>query len=158
MQKGISPLISTAILILMAVVLSAIVASWLSPLIKTTTSEVENKTKEKLQCEHASFFINSISYNCSGDCSANVNHTLKLNLKNNGGVKLSVLGIFIRNTTGYVFSFPPNETILGMGSKDFINISKTSCNGINRTVDEVIVTTNCVIDTFPGKDIVFQNC
>lgn len=160
-EKGLSQVITTTLLILIAITVSILVSAWLSSLTKTETGGIQNRTQVRLSCERGYLTITSVYYNCSNDCSADINHTITLNIRNTGEIKLSLDKIYVINKTGTTYTLIPNVTSLDISEiKTIGNVSRDSCGGFNKTIDEIMITTGCsnVYDTFPGVDIVYQNC
>ena len=163
-MKGVQQLIAFAVLISMAVTIALIVSGWLIPFIKEQTGTVGNQTTGKLACQYAFLYIKNVTYNCSTDCSVNAARNLTVEVENSGSVKIWIDNIYIRNTTGVLFSFSLNET-KALSSGDIVrieNISTMLCSGINNSIDKVsIITTNCpgtAYDSFPGSDVTFLDC
>ena len=163
-MKGIHQLVVFIILIVMAVTIAIMVHSWLVPFSREQTGTIENQTKEKLACEYASIYIKNVTYNCSSDCSVNATRNLTVEIKNSGTVTVNIDNIYIKNTTGVLFSFALNETktVLTGNIVKLENISTMACSGINNSIDKVrVITTNCpgtAYDNFPGSDVNFINC
>ena len=59
-SKGISPLISTVLLISIAVLLGALIMSWSAALTKSQQSTISNKTGEALTCTSADITIKNV--------------------------------------------------------------------------------------------------
>ncbi|MBI5061273.1 MAG: hypothetical protein HZB67_03085 [Candidatus Aenigmarchaeota archaeon] len=162
-KKGISQYLAASTLVLIAIMTGVILSSWLPEISKKEAQKIENRTAERLLCERGSLTIayNSVYYNCSSDCSAGTNHTLTLSLKNTGEIKLAIKEIILINKTGTSVVLVPNLTSLDISElKTIGNVSRESCGGINRTIDEIMVTTSCtnVYDTYQGSDIIYQSC
>ena len=64
MSKAISPMIATVLLIAFTVAVGGILSLWLTGLMTTTTSSVENTTTDQIKC--ASTWINVISVTPTG--------------------------------------------------------------------------------------------
>jgi len=163
-MKGVHQLITFAILIAMTATIAIIVSGWLIPFLREQTGTIENQTKEKLDCQYASLYIKNVTYNCSDDCSVNATRNLTVEVENSGSVTIRIDNIYIKNTTGALFSFALNETkALSTGDTIRIeNVSAMVCSGINNSIDKVrIISTNCpgtAYDSFPGSDVNFLDC
>ncbi len=163
-MKGINQIVSFTILIAVAVSVALIIQSWLMPFSTEQTGTLENQTKEQLACQYASVYIRNVTYNCSSDCSTAAARNLTVYIENSGTLTVGINNIYIRNTTGALFSFGLNETkILVTGDVVRLeNISTMRCSGINNSIDLVrIITNNCpgtAYDSFPGADVSFLDC
>jgi hypothetical protein len=163
-MKGLNQIVSFTILIAVAVSVALIVQSWLMPFSNEQTSTLENQTKEKLACQYASVYIRNVTYNCSSDCSAAATRNITVEIENSGTLTVGIDNIYIRNTTGTLFSLSLNETKM-LVTGDVVrleNISTMSCSGINNSIDVVrVITNNCpgtAYDSFPGADVIFLDC
>jgi len=160
-SKGLSPLIATTMLILVAIAISILVSSWMSSLSVTESRRLENRTAQLLACKRGGLTITSASYNCSNDCNVNVNHTITLRIRNTGEIRLGINKIYLVNRSGVFYTLMPNVTSLDISDiKDAGNVSRELCSGINNSIEEITVTTSCpdVYDTFPGSNVLYQNC
>jgi hypothetical protein len=155
-----SPLIATTILIVVAVSLGGIIAAWQAGFLQSFSGSLRESVKLELQCRQASISIDSASYNCQNLCFPNVDHTLALQATNRGNLALTITYVYLKNSTGGLFEFP-FFTQLGAGqSVQLLNVSREPCDGINRTLDEIVLLTQC-LDTaaeFPGESVTWINC
>jgi flagellin-like protein len=159
-QKGISPIVATTILILIAVTLSVIIFNWQSTTLRGFSTSFETATKEKLQCQRGSIAVFSAAYECNAQCAEGTDHTISLTLHNPGDVVLNPRFIYLKARNGALYELGTSGE-LGLGqSLIFQNTTKDSCTAISRNVDEVIVTTDCpeVVGSFPGSSIIWNNC
>jgi flagellin-like protein len=162
--KGISPLVSTVLLIVIVVAIATIVSSWFTTLSMEQSEKIENTTKQRLACQFADMYIKNATYNCGGNCSAGVNHILTVGIVNSGKKELTIEKMVIKNTTGVIFNYDLNETkTLSVGNAlTMTNTSTTTCNGINNTIESVIVISkNCpnnAFDSLPGADVTYLAC
>jgi len=146
-QKGISLLISSVLLVMIAIVAALIVGSFMSTTATTSSETVENQTKQRLECSYAGLYIVNATYDCNSDCAAGTNHTINVTVKNSGQVKLSVEHIYIQNTSGHVFSFGCARNISTGERVTLTNTSDSACTGINGSISKIYITsTNCPFD------------
>jgi hypothetical protein len=162
-MKGISPLIEALILIVIAIALSTIIGSWLSTFSVEKAATIENTTSQQLQCRFGNIFIKSASYNCSGNCAQGAAHNLTVQVVNTGKISAEINRLFIQNTTGTVFQFDVSTIIINPGTTATLsNISTGTCNGINRTIEKIIVSTsncpNTAFNSIPGNDVTYVSC
>lgn len=100
MKKGVSPIVSTVILILIAVSLAAIVAPWAYNMVTNTTGDITDDTIDDITCQNAAYdFITSygtygVDYNFTG-----VAHNLNVSIKNTGTISLYNFSFEIRHNT-----------------------------------------------------------
>ncbi len=159
-SKGVSPLVATTILIIIAVSLSYVIFNWQSFSIGSFSSSFETATKEKLQCQRASLAVFSASYNCNTFCDEGTAHTISLTLHNPGNIILNPRSIYLKNSTGGLFELSASGE-LGLGQTlIFQNVSTASCEGISQKIDEIVVTTDCpeVVGILPGSSISWVSC
>ena len=90
-MKGISPVISVSLLIVIVVILVGIFLEWNENLVRNLTGRVEKKSKEVLKCSAASIQI--LDYRYSGK-------KLYFTVKNSGDVKLDFLKLLIMESDG----------------------------------------------------------
>lgn len=88
MKKGISPLLSGTMFILITVVVATIVAGWLTVLSKDRSDALQNSTDQRLRCEYADLFAQRVSYDCNANCFTGVPYTMNATIKNGGSVKI----------------------------------------------------------------------
>jgi len=76
MKKGISPFISTVILIAFAIAVAAIFGGWLSTFTQTTTEEVQEHSEKRVTCSYGGISLEDLRYNKStGNFSGKVENT-----------------------------------------------------------------------------------
>lgn len=144
-RKGISPLISAVLLIVIAVSISALIFTWAGGFVKSAQTTVSNRTGESVECSGASISIQDVylTNGTSGSARAVV--------KNEGLTdSLTITSGQLFNRTGGNFT-ANNTPISGFNTGDvavviFRNISVEKCSDLS----QVIVTSNCggVSDTF----------
>lgn len=163
-MKGISAFISVVLLVVIVVAVATIVSGWFSTLATSQTETIENTTKTRLSCQFADMYIINATYNCTGNCSAGNDHTLKVGIKNSGKRELKFDKLVVKNTTGDIFSYDLSSTNnLSIGnSVTLTNVSTTTCAGINNTIESVIASsTNCpntAFDSIDGVDVDYLEC
>ena len=159
-MKGVSPLIGTTILIVIAVALGVLILSWQGGFLQNFSAELKESVKLQQQCSQASISIESASFDCNFACGAGIDHTLTLQTTNRGNHPLTVTYVYLKNLTGSTFEYSVFESLNVGETKQIINTSQTSCVGINQSLDEIILLTNC-LDTateFSGGSINWINC
>ena len=163
-MKGVSAMLASAILVLITVVATIYVSGWLSTLSSSTASEVRNNTNTQLQCQYADIYIKNATYNCGGNCTTGTQHTTTLTIVNSGKKTVSIDGMFLRNTTGYVTGLLFNETkLLNVGDALTIsNTTRATCSGINNSIELITVTTlTCpatAYDSIQGSYVTYTSC
>jgi len=163
-MKGISAMVAAVMLIAISVALGTMVAGWFSDMATTQSEKLENTTTERLSCQFADMYIINTTYNCSGNCSAGNNHTLTINVKNSGRRLLTLNTVVVKNTTGVIYSYALNETksLSVSNTMTLTNESRTTCVGINNTIESIIVNSmncpNTAFDSLPGADVTYVEC
>jgi len=162
--KGVSQFLSAVLLLVMAVAIAAFVASWITNFSYERSAAVENTTSLQLQCQSANLYIKSVRYNCSSSCAAGTVHSTTVTIVNSGKVALGVDKIYVQNTTGSLFVLELNQTYtIDPGiTRALTNMSTDTCNGINKTIDKVIVNSaqcpNTAFDSLRGSEVAFVDC
>ena len=91
-------------------------------------------------------------------------HTTVVTVVNSGKKQVGIDSILLQNTTGSIFNLKTNVTQnLNIGETTTLsNVSLGSCNGINRTIDKLIVSSiNCPVsasDSLSGGSITYVEC
>jgi flagellin-like protein len=111
-RKGISPLISTVLLIGFSVALAAVVMTWGLDYIKGSTEQVGKKTEEYLTCTDMSYKITSV------DCATN-----EVNVQNNANIDIT-------NVTLRIFKGLDANVVIGDGIPSFANKRFTISQGL----------------------------
>ena len=145
-MKGVSALISSVLLVLMAVVASVFISGWLSSTSTFEAEKIRNNSNTQLQCQYADMYIKNATYNCGGNCTTGTQHTTTVTVVNSGKKAISFDRIQLQNTTGIVTALILNETkTLNVG--DVLSISNTTrdtCSGINNSIEVITVNSiNC---------------
>ena len=163
-KKGVSVMISAVLLVAITVLLTMITADFLTKTSKTTTQQVVDTQRTKLECQFANLYIKNISLDCNSNCAAGTSHTLTATLVNSGKKAISVEGMYVKNNTGSLFVFGTDGS-RELNASDVLtisNVSTVACGGMNRTIDTVTISsTNCpgtAYDAYPGSEVAFLNC
>ncbi|GEM_PF-2543197 len=158
-MKGFEPLVAATLLIAVALMLAIIIYQWQISYIHSSTADIENSANKKLVCDRADISFVNMSYNCGMSCSSGVQHTLDIKLKNYGDVGLTIEKIYLKNTLGSLIEYPGGQLDVGE-VKSFKNTSSSSCQGINKSLEEVLVITDCpnIFVTIPSDKINWINC
>lgn len=164
MAKGISHFLSAALLVMMVVVISTIVAGWVNTLSRSQTATIRNTTTEQLNCQFADLYIRNATYNCSGNCSSGNNHNVTVSVTNNGKRAVNITTVVVRNDTGSTYSYDLGSvyTINTGTTVTVSNVSTTTCTGINNTIEFIeIVSVNCpgnAYDKLPESSVTYLSC
>ncbi|MFC2142988.1 LamG domain-containing protein [Candidatus Aenigmatarchaeota archaeon] len=99
MKKGVSPLVSGTMFILITVIIATLVAGWLTTVSNERSSELQNTTQEKLRCQNADLFINKLYYDCNMNCFTGIPYKIDANMRNSGSLLLqfSKLNLIFNN-------------------------------------------------------------
>jgi flagellin-like protein len=82
-MKGVSPLISSVLLIAFAIVVAGLYSGWITSFTKTTTEEVQEQSEKKVTCSYGGIALDNVKYNnTSGNISGTVENTDLINLGN----------------------------------------------------------------------------
>ncbi len=94
MQKGLSPIISVTILIVIAISIASFVAPWMYELVSTTANQTGQSTQTLVMCRNAGLDFDSsygdygVSYNLSANYTAGESDWIKVKLVNTGSIDL----------------------------------------------------------------------
>ena len=158
-MKGMEPLIAAVLLIAIALMIAIMIYQWQTSYIHEYADDLKDSTQKKLVCDRADLSFVNISYDCTNNCEAGTGHILEIKLKNYGDVGIGIEKIYLKNTTGSLFEYPGGSLDVGEVKK-FANTSTTSCHGINKTLEEILVITDCpnLFLSIPADKINWVNC
>ena len=158
-MKGFEPLIAAVLLIAVALMLAIIIYQWQISYIHNSAKDLEDKTQKRLICDRADIGLLNISYDCTNSCNAGIGHILDIKLKNYGEVGVKIEKIYLRNKSSTLFEYPGGTLDIGE-VKRFVNTSTDSCQGINQSLDEVLIITDCpnLFVSIPSDKINWLNC
>lgn len=148
-KKGLSPLISAVLLIVIAVSIAALVFSWINTFTISTERKVSNKTDEAVDCSGASISIKDV-FLTNG-----TNGTVRVVVANTGyRENMTIQSGQVYNKTGHNFSADNTPVTLGkgeLGNIIFSNVSVQQCANFSR----VFIATKCggIDDEFTGTPI-----
>jgi len=125
-SRGVSPLIATVLLLLMAVGVGAIIWTWLTGFAGKTTSEAGQVTEK--MCADGSFQIKSCTY--SGG-------TLTIKLENTGQIDLNTFKVFVINSDGSTAKTETKTLNLAAGAP-----GKTTVTGLSAAPAQVKITSS----------------
>ncbi len=145
MKKGISPFISTVLLIAFAIAVAAIFGGWMSTFTQTTTEEVQEHSEKRVTCSYGGIALEDLEYNqTTGNFSGKVENT-----------DIIVLG----NIDFEIFYTDASRTKLDLnmtlepGEKNSFNQNVTKMN--TTSYNKIRVITNCsnVYDEATSSDV-----
>ena len=154
MKKGISPLISVVLLIALSIVISTIIMTWSTTLVKTQEDIIENKTKTAVECASADINIDSVYL----DFTSNIS---RVNVRNSGQVDYQIISVSLVSDSGKscIYSNATNLTTapISLSKGEITTIEFNLTNVINTCANfsYAMVSTNCVgiSDKFDGNPI-----
>jgi flagellin-like protein len=156
-MKGISPIVATVVLIAIAVITAGMLAAWQSGWLGGWVESLRESSGRQLRCGNAEVVLENVSYNCNTRCDPNVNHVLNARIRNIGQVGLKIRNLYLVNQSGNRFEYFVNASLPVDGSLDFTNTSLADCFGINHSVSQIILSTDCGMLT-SGVQINWINC
>ncbi|MBS3051488.1 MAG: hypothetical protein J4400_05055 [Candidatus Aenigmarchaeota archaeon] len=163
-MKGISPLIAAVFLVIITVVASIFLSSWLSTTSTLQAGKIRNNTLTQLQCQYADIFIKNATYDCGLNCTTGTQHTTTLTVVNSGKRNINIDRLHIRNSTGFVTSLLLNETktITVGNSLSITNTTRATCTGINNSIEVIEVSSiecaSTAYDSLDSGDIIYTSC
>ena len=145
MKKGISPFISTVLLIAFAIAVAAIFGGWLSTFTQTTTEDVQEHSEKRVTCTYGGIVLEDLEYN-----KTTANFSGKV--ENTDIIALGNIDFEIFYTDASRTKLDLNMT-LDPGEKDTFNRNVTKMN--TTSYNKIRVITNCsnVYDEATSSDI-----
>lgn len=142
LQKGLSPLLATVLIISITVAIATLVMGWMTNVTKDVQWTVGNKTTYAVDCSAADISVDAVYM----DFNANKS---RVSVRNAGFVDDKVVSASMQNTFGdalsTITSMPMNFTRGAQATIEFNLSGKMSnCNNFS----QVIVTTQCTYDKF----------
>jgi len=133
MKKGVSPFISTVLLIAFAIAVAAIFGGWLSTFTQTTTGEVQERSEKRVTCSYGGIALEDLEYNkTTGNFSGKVENT--------DIIVLGDIDFEIFYTDASKSELDLNMT-LEPGEKDVFNQNVTKMN--TTSYNKIRAITNC---------------
>lgn len=147
-RKGVSPIISTVLIIAFVVAVANIVAPWIIKFTKERSQEVEDKSEGQVECIYSSidFDTDDIDYSLTGE--RYPNSTVNITVTNSGSEPLHSPQISLKvNKQTYSYQ-PTTET------------NVTSSNPLSAGTQTYLITniTDNLSGTLKKVRIVFRNC
>ena len=138
MQKGISPLIATILLIAFVIAVGGILSGWLISFSKEKTDEAKTKGEAEIKCSYSALRIMDADWNSTET-------KLSLIIENRGTEDITDFRMVViyNNNTAMTFKVTPSTTLSPGDIEVFYNSSISDCNKI----DQVIFFSNtCPVD------------
>lgn len=132
-MRGISPLVSSVLLIAFSVTVAVLIGSWYRNLTRTSTETVGTHARESLICSYGGINLYNVIFSSSSQ-------NISGNIKNTGNVILGDIDIQIFYTNGSSLKHDLN-LVLEPGDTESFNVS-SGCSSLN-AIDFVRVKTNC---------------
>jgi flagellin-like protein len=145
MKKGISPFISTVLLVAFAIAVAAIFGGWLSTFIQTTSKDVQEHSEKRVTCSYGGIALEDLKYNqTTGNFSGKIENTDIIVL---GNIDFE---IFYTDDTREKLDL---NITLEPGEKNAFNQNVTKMNTSN--INKIRVITNCsnVYDEATSSDV-----
>lgn len=163
-MKGISPYISFVFLILLTVIIATIISGWMNDMSKEQVSGIANNVSQKLDCNYASIYVDSVTYVCNSTCFTGVPYQINASIKNTGTLPLYISRIATRLTDGTVYQITTDHDKLSTGQKTIFSWNSTSsgtCRNMTELEKVTITSETCPVtayDSFDGSDVTFIGC
>ena len=163
-MKGISPLLSSVLLIAIIVSSSLVISQWSSELSSSQATKIANQTNERLSCQFANLYVKNATLFCNNNCNFGTRHTINISVVNSGKRSVQIDSFALRNTTGNLTVFMLNETKIIQPDATIVatNVTFDNCSPFNRTIDRLVINSlNCpanAYDSFPGSSVDYVAC
>lgn len=163
-RKGLSTLVSSVIMVVIALSIAGVVANWSSIFAKERAGGVVGQTENMIECSNADMLITKAEINCQNACSSSGSKIVNLVLRNTGDVALDVDKFYITNNNGSLFEFSlPQINHVSSGSifSSFISANFTCSDIVNRLDRFEVLSINCPKngrDSLASQDVTFINC
>jgi len=145
MRKGISPFVSTVLLVAFAIAVAVIFGGWISTFTQTTTKDVQEKSEKRVTCSYGGIALENLKYNkTTGNFSGKIENTDIIVL---GNIDFE---IFYTDDTREKLDL--NMT-LESGEKNTFTQSVSKMN--STSINKIRVITNCsnVYDEATSNDV-----
>ena len=145
MKKGVSPFISTVLLIAFAIAVAAIFGGWLSTFVQITNKDVEEKSEKRVTCSYGGIALESLKYN-------RTTRNFSGKVENTDIIVLGNIDFEIFYTDDTRAKLDLNMT-LEPGEKNTFNQNVVKINTTN--INKIRVITNCsnVYDEASSSDV-----
>jgi FlaG/FlaF family flagellin (archaellin) len=137
-MKGLSPLISTVLLIAISLTIVSIIMGWATTLVREQTGAIGNRTGEAVECTGADIYIEDVYLNLrTNESRVHVRNSGQINLEIKSSSLSNDRGVMATNLTAFPVSIPKSDAL----KEVLFNITNiiTACGNFSNA----IVTTNC---------------
>ena len=158
-MKGFEPLIAATLLVAIALMTAIIIYQWQIAYVDEYTTDLKTSTNKQLSCDRVDIDFINANYNCANSCSQGIGHVLDVKLKNYGTVGVDICRIYLKSKSGTLFEYPGGHLDLGE-TRNFVNISVSSCSEIFNNIEEMLVITDCsnIFLSIPADKIQWIDC
>ncbi|MFH0949059.1 MAG: LamG domain-containing protein [Candidatus Aenigmatarchaeota archaeon] len=116
-MKGISPMITGVIFVLITIIVATLVAGWISLFSKETVETLHDTSRQKMSCQQAGIYIDKIVYDCNYNCITAYPYMINATIRNPGSVSLGVSKVNTLLGNGDTIGFETSQNIIEPGSK-----------------------------------------
>jgi hypothetical protein len=132
-MKGISPIIEGIFLVAITIFVTYLISLFMFSGARETSSVIIDQTVLRASCTYGGFFIENATFETGKDCTAGINHTIYLKVKNTGQSKLNINTIVLESSSGDLLGFDVSNAIEPGSTKVLTGIGYDSCtNFINQ--------------------------
>ncbi len=133
-MKGLSPLIAGILVVVIAIIISFGIGTFLSSVARFSTTRVESQMEQRIRCTYANFYVEQASLDCELDCTRGINHTISVTVRNTGQVTLEITGVYLESELGKVAEFTGAYNLSPGEVKTFQLATLDECASVIRQV------------------------
>jgi len=133
-MKGLSPLVAAVFVVVIAIVLSFAVGTFLSSVARFSTAQIESQMEQRIRCTYANFYVERAFLDCRLDCTRGVNHTVGVVVRNTGQATLEITGVYLESELGKVAEFTGAYNLSPGEVKSFQLSTLDECASVVRQV------------------------
>lgn len=141
-KKGISPILASVLLLAVTISVAGVFSGWAPNIAQAVTSQTENQTQHRLDCNEASATLVSATYNISG------NEDVDVTLRNNGRADFKELIIAAFDSNNALMTQTDNitvesgeltnESITGVNPEpSYIQLYSEKCGDVSDRIDDI---------------------
>lgn len=147
MRKGISPIIATAIIVVLVIAMASLVGPWMMDLANTVTTNVENETVSDIACNYAAYDFDT-DYATYGVNWSSTLRTLYAQIKNTGTQNLYSFSFEVKMNGTIIQNFDPTTATDKTGSNPLRPGQTTLLNAsITISLDNTTINTVKITST-----------
>lgn len=126
-MKAQSDLLSGALLVSAALIVTILVGSMILSVAKLSTNSTEDLAKSEIDCSYSELYSENASFDSNGDCTQGVNHTLSIVIRNGGDISAKIGNVVVETENGNLSYFYIGQNISPKETRSFSLQDENSC-------------------------------